>query len=176
MMNAMSRLISAILALAVAGCVDQRPDNSNAAGQEQSSAEQEQTVPEGPLNAIVPGPSPDAGENPAAAGKEPAMLSGIFSPNSVTLPMALNRGVFRRNGDCLEVVVGGQAFTPILFAVPRNTGSGFAASSKVYEYGRRYILEGGPMLASDEGVEVSEQVRKSCVREYYAVGGIRPTK
>jgi hypothetical protein len=162
----MIRFISVTVALTVIGCADRRQPHDT--GTEGGRAREV-------LNVAARERNPAAGSSPAAGEPQgTAMLAGTFSAESVTVPAALNPGQFRRKGKCLEVIVAGEVYTPILFSVPRDLRSGFLAGANRYEFGRRYRLAGGPVLATDLGISVSREVRQSCPRRYYAVAGIEP--
>ena len=107
--------------------------------------------------------------SPAGASKA---LAGSLATGTITLPAALNKGVFSRKGNCLQVTVSGISYTPILAGEAAFTQDGFAVGPEKFRFGTAYRLEGGPVLFGDVGIIVPEVVRKNCPQEYYAAAKI----
>jgi hypothetical protein len=100
------------------------------------------------------------------------LLAGILQGERLDLPFARNGGVFRVLNDCLVVTVGGEDYTPILSSVAKRTLAGFSLNAGSFELNREYVLEGGPVSSSQQGVVVPDAVRKRCKTSYYGVGSI----
>jgi hypothetical protein len=106
------------------------------------------------------------------AGSGGDLLAGILQGERLELPFARNRGVFSIRGECLVVTVGGEEYTPVLSSVAKRTPAGFRLNAGSFDLNREYVLEGGPVSSSQQGVVVPDAVRKRCKTSYYGVGGI----
>jgi hypothetical protein len=106
------------------------------------------------------------------SGDSGNLLAGILQGERLDLPFARNGGVFRILNDCLVVTVGGEDYTPILSSVARRTPGGFSLNAGSFELNQEYVLDGGPVSSSQQGVVVPDAVRKRCKTSYYGVGGI----
>jgi hypothetical protein len=100
------------------------------------------------------------------------LLAGILQGERLELPFARNRGVFSILNDCLVVTVGGQDYTPVFSSVAKRTPTGFRLNAGLFELNREYVLEGGPVSSSQQGVVVPDALKRRCKTSYYGVGGI----
>jgi hypothetical protein len=108
----------------------------------------------------------------SGAGSSSGLLACILQGERLELPFARNRGAFSIRDDCLVVTVGGEEYTPILSSAAKRTLAGFSLNAGSFELNREYVLDGGPVSTTQQGVSVPDAVRKRCRTSYYGVGGI----
>ena len=105
-------------------------------------------------------------------GSSGDLLAGILQGERLDLPFARNHGVFSILNDCLVVTVGGEDYAPVLPSAARRTPAGFSLDAGLFELNREYVLEGGPVSSSQQGVVVPDAVKRRCKTSYYGVGSI----
>jgi hypothetical protein len=131
----------------------------------------EEATPTEPIVKETPSEPMTAAEK-TGTGSSGDLLAGILQGERLELPFARNRGAFSILNNCLVVTVSGEDYTPILSSVARRTPAGFSLSAGSFELNREYILEGGPVSSSQQGVVVPDAVKKGCKTSYYGIGGI----
>jgi hypothetical protein len=102
----------------------------------------------------------------------PPLLAALIRSATAPIPAALNQGRFRINGDCLEFVAAGIAYTPALPAPPRRGDGRFALGARTFPLDLTYVVSGGPVAGTDPLIEVPEAVRASCPARYYLIAAI----